>query len=352
MPTLSEDVKDYMKQLCQIYSMKDIKIYTNKIRNLKVLVIGDVIIDKYTYCNVQGLMSKDMGYSARYKNEEEHLGGSLAVARHLSSFCEYLTLASIIGNETEIHSRLLNSLSDKMHLDLEFSPIYPTIIKQQYITINEKREELHKVFAVNNIPEPIIIDNETMERFYSKIYNTISDYDIIFLCDFGHGLIDKKILETIQNKAKFLAVNCQTNSSNYGLNIITKYHRVDAFALDQKELKLAYPAYETTESEALKSLSKHLNGVGWLTRGAKGAYNVKEGIVSECPAFTLKVKDTIGVGDAFFAIASLFASVQAPIEICTFLGNIAGALASNIVGNKYALDKIDILKYASTLLNI
>lgn len=352
LPTLPDDVKDYMKHLCQLYSMEDIKIYADKIKNLKVLVIGDVIIDKYTYCHVQGLMSKDMGYSARYKKEEEHLGGSLAVARHLSTFSEHLTLASIIGNETDIHSRLLNSLSDKMHLDLEFSPIYPTIVKQRYITVNEKREELHKVFGVNNIPNPVIIDSETMERFHNRIHNKISEYDIVILCDFGHGLIDKNLLETIQNKAKFLAVNCQTNSSNYGLNIITKYHRADAFALDQKELKLAYPAYEITESEALKALSKHLHGIGWLTRGAKGSYDIKEGIVSECPAFTLKVKDTIGAGDAFFAIASLFAVVEAPIEICTFMGNIAGALAANIVGNKYSLDKIDILKYASTLLNM
>ena len=66
----------------------------------------------------------------------------------------------------------------------------------------------------------------------------------------------------------------------------------------------------------------------------------------------MKVKDTIGAGDAFFALASMAAATGAPIDIGTFLGNIAGALASNIVGNREAIEKVNVLKYANTLLNI
>ncbi len=351
-PSLPDEVKVYMQEFIKRYSLKDIEEYADKIAGLKVLVIGDVIIDKYIYCNVQGLMSKDMGYSARYKSEEEYLGGSMAVAGHLSAFTPNVTLASVIGNEPGIHSRILNCLSDKMHLNLEFSPVYPTIVKQRYIVFNEKREELHKVFAVNNIPEPVVIDSGTMERFYNVVKDIIGDYDVVVVCDFGHGLVDGRLMQLMEEKSKYMALNCQTNSSNYGLNIITKYHRADVFALDQKELKLAYPAYDMSEESALKKLAGYFGGEGWLTRGSKGAYAVSKDKVSGCPAFTLKVKDTIGAGDAFFAIASLFAAAGAPNVISTFMGNISGALASNIVGNKYSLDKVDILKYASTLLNI
>lgn len=351
-PSLSDEIKVYMQEFKKKYSLKDIEAYTDKIAGLKVLVIGDVIIDKYIYCNVQGLMSKDMGYSTRYKSEEEYLGGSMAVAGHLAAFTPDVTLASVIGNEAGIHSRILNCLSDKMHLNLEFSPVYPTIVKSRYIVLNEKREELHKVFAVNNIPEPVVIDHGTMERFYNVVEDIISGYDVVVVCDFGHGLLNGELMHFIEEKSRYLALNCQTNSSNYGLNIITKYHRADVFALDQKELKLAYPAYDMSEENALKKLAAYFGGEGWLTRGSKGAYAVSKNKVSGCPAFTLKVKDTIGAGDAFFAIASLFAAAGAPNVISTFMGNISGALASNIVGNKYSLDKVDILKYASTLLNI
>lgn len=74
--------------------------------------------------------------------------------------------------------------------------------------------------------------------------------------------------------------------------------------------------------------------------------------MKECPAFVLEVMDTIGAGDAFLAVAGLSAAAGADMEVGTFLGNIAGALASNIVGNREHLQKVNILKYANTLLNI
>lgn len=352
LPSLSEEVKEYMKGFCKSYQLKDFQNLLEEIRKLKVLVVGDAIIDKYTYCNVQGLMSKDMGYSARYKQEEMHLGGSLAVARHMSSFTDNVTLASVIGNETEVHSRILNELGGRMYLDLEYSKEWATIVKQRFITLNEKRGELHKVFSINNLPEPVIINRISMEHFMKKIREKISDYDVVVICDFGHGLITGSVQELLQDKAKFLAVNCQTNSSNFGMNIITKYTRADVFALDQKELKLAYPSYNISEADALRKLCTHLNGKGWLTRGALGAYGMEEGKMHDCPAFVLKVKDTIGAGDAFYAVATLFAAAGGTLEQTVFVGNIAGALAANIVGNREPIEKVNFLKYASTLLNI
>ena len=151
---------------------------------------------------------------------------------------------------------------------------------------------------------------------------------------------------------KYLAVNCQTNSSNLGKNLITKYLRADTFALDQRELDLAFPNSHKGEEETLLDLEKYFHSSGWLTTGSKGAVLVENGQLKSCPAFTLKVKDTIGAGDAFFSLASMAAAVGAPMEIGTFIGNIAGALAANIVGNKESVEKVNLLKYASTLLNI
>jgi sugar/nucleoside kinase (ribokinase family) len=63
------------------------------------------------------------------------------------------------------------------------------------------------------------------------------------------------------------------------------------------------------------------------------------------------VQDTVGAGDAFFALASLCARVQVPLETASFLASVAGALAVNILGNSQAVDKVKLLKFASTLLN-
>ncbi len=350
MSGLPGEVRHYMEDFKTRYSIQDIRSYAEAAGKLNVLVIGDVIIDKYTYCTVQGLMSKDMGYSARIKHSEEYLGGSVAIAKHLSSFTDQVTLLSIIGSEEEIRLRIFEELSDTIKLNLLYSKDFPTIIKHRYLTRNAKREEYRKVLAVNNIPEKMKYEKEVRELFRDKLMEKLESCDVVFLCDFGHGLIDAEIIDLIQKKAKYLVLNCQTNSSNRGLNNITKYTRADVFTLDQQELKLALPMYADDEEQGLIKLSEHLHGNGWLTRGSFGAWGIDHGEIRECPAFTHTVKDTVGAGDAFFSVAGLYAAAGAPIEVGTFMGNIGGALGANIVGNKEAIEKVNVLKYANTLM--
>ena len=352
MSGLSDEVRQYMEKFSERHTMAEIMDYADKISNLNVLVIGDIIIDKYTYCSVQGTMSKDIGYSARESHSEEYLGGAAAIARHLSSFSYNVTLMSIIGNEEEIRLRFFDELADNIHLKLMYSSEFPTIIQHRYLSRNAKREEYRKIFAVNNIPEKMQYEDDVRKSFNEKLGERISDYDVVFVCDFGHGLIDSEAIQIIQEKAKVLVLNCQTNSTNKGLNIITKYTRADMFSLDQQELKLAFPENALDERTGLTRLAEHMGGQGWLTRGSMGAWGVSGRQIIECPAFALNVKDTVGAGDAFFSVAGIFAAAGASIELNVFMGNIGGALGANIVGNKDAVEKVNVLKYANTLMNV
>lgn len=349
---LPEEVRAYMEVFKEKFSMEDIKEYSEKISGLKILVVGDTIIDKYSYCNIQGIMSKDSGYSARLYNTESYFGGALAVARHISTFTKQVTFLSVIGNEEEIYEKMQEELAETMDLQLLQSDEIPTTVKRRYLTKDRKREDYRKIFVINNIPEKLGYEDSIKEAFSRRLSEMIEDFDVVFLCDFGHGLIDTAVMDIVQKKAKFLVLNCQTNSTNKGMNIITKYTRADVFSLDQQELKLAYPSYALSEEEKLEQLSQHLNGMGWLTRGSAGALGIAPGEVVECPAFTLSVKDTIGAGDSFLALAGLFAAAGAPMEVGMFMGNIGGALGANIVGNKEPVEKVNALKFASTLLNV
>lgn len=349
---LSNDVIAFMQEFKKRYSMEDILNLSGQVSRLKVLVIGDLIIDKYTYCDVMGLMTKDMAYSARMNFSEEYFGGSAAIARHLSSFAGSVTLLSLIGNEDTIRLKIYDVVSESVQVKLVNSSKNPTIIKHRFLNKNSRREEYRKVFSVNNIPENCRYEDEVYHELLKRIKDEIPLYDAVFLCDFGHGMIQKEIMDTVQETSKYLVLNCQTNSTNNGLNPITKYHRADAFSLDQKELKLAFPQEAENEQKGLKLLAEHLKGDGWLTRGSEGAFGTgPEGIVS-CPALTLSVKDTVGAGDAFYSVAGIYSAAGAPNELSLFLGNIAGALGANIVGNKDFVKKVDVLKYASTLMNI
>ena len=82
--------------------------------------------------------------------------------------------------------------------------------------------------------------NKNLEiKLLNIILKKLSNYDLVILQDFGHGLVTKKIFEMIKIKYKILSVNVQTNSLNYGFNVIgNKVNKSDYFSLDRKELEL------------------------------------------------------------------------------------------------------------------
>ncbi|MCX7748451.1 MAG: PfkB family carbohydrate kinase [Clostridia bacterium] len=352
-PVFSPEIKEYAKVMSKGCSLEVIKSILNDLNDLNVLVVGDIIIDEYVFCTLQGLTSKDRAISAKYLREERYLGGALAIARHLSGFIKSVTVCSIVGDESHIHTQILNDLSKDMLLDLQFDSRCRTTIKRRFIEKYGIRNEYNKIFSVNYLMGEE--HNKEIDRacFYKKLHENLFNYDIVILADYGHGLIDRTAMEIIQDRAKFLALNCQTNSSNYGTNLITKYCRADTFTLDQRELSLAYGTNSDEYEAILPKLQNHLGSkIGWLTLGSLGAIAVYQGTdFTRAPALTLTVQDTVGAGDAFFSLSSICAKLGVSPEISTLFGNLSGALASSTLGNSKAVSKVDFLKFASTLLN-
>ena len=349
---LPEEVKHYINDFGRRYSIDNIRFYCERMESLNVLVIGETIIDRYVYCLIEGVLKKDGVYSARTKNIEDYWGGALATARHIANFVNNVTYMSAIKEDEELISKIKEEVSNKVKLDFVYSKMNPTIINQYFLTRNEKREEYRKVFAINNLPDMPVYGEETGKMLFQKLDVEIENYDLVVVCDYGYGLIDENLVDILQHRTKCLAVKCYTDASNMRLNLITKYNKVSCFLLDESELNYIYAEYYENEKEKLRKLKDRLHAVGWLTRGSSGAYGIDILDIYDCPALTLTVKDTLGAENAFFAIASLFVAVGASVELGTFMGNVGGALGANIVGNMKPIEKVDVLKFASTLLNI
>jgi rfaE bifunctional protein nucleotidyltransferase chain/domain len=350
---LPPGVKDFSQKFASCYSLDDVRKAVEAMRDLKVLVVGDIIIDEYVFCTVQGLMSKDRAFSARYDKEECYLGGSLAIARHVANFSNHVTVCGIVGEEPYIHSRILGDLSGVMKLDLKFSPHFRTVVKRRFVERRGIRNQYEKLFSVNSLSDPDQSSSIDRTEFYKKLERTVGENDLVILADYGHGLLDQTAMDILQNKAKFLSLNCQTNSSNFGANPITKYRQAHAFTLDERELRLAFAANPSEKVEDLMvRLVEHLKSkAGWVTLGSLGSTGITGAkIFDNCPALTLTVKDTVGAGDAFFALASLCAKLEVPMEIGSFVSNLSGAIAANILGNAHPVKKADLLKFATTLL--
>jgi sugar/nucleoside kinase (ribokinase family) len=159
----------------------------------------------------------------------------------------------------------------------------------------------------------------------------------------------------VEEKAPFMALNCQTNSNNHGFNIINRqYRRADCFSLDEQELLLSRARRHMDFVEEFQTLKGELSATdAWLTRGAVETIGLKTG---EAPALLIpmetRVLDTVGAGDAFFSVAALAACNGLSSEMSVFLGQLAGAQAVRIVGNRDPISKSRLLKSGMTLLNL
>ena len=166
-------------------------------------------------------------------------------------------------------------------------------------------------------------------------------------------MLTHEVREIVQQDSNFLSVNCQTNSNNFGYNIINRqYQRADSFSLDQSEMSLACGKKKFDEVHELEFLAKNLSSkYGWFTRGGAETigFSLNE---SHCKCDSLEnlVVDTVGAGDAFCAAASLGAVRGLPLNLVTLMGQIAGAQAVRIVGNTDCISKEKFMKSLESLL--
>jgi sugar/nucleoside kinase (ribokinase family) len=178
------------------------------------------------------------------------------------------------------------------------------------------------------------------ERRESPAYP--GDYDITIIADFGHGDIPNAY-----PGGKFLAVNAQTNSSNIGYNLITKYKRADYIVIDEPEARLAAADRYGPIEEVIGKLAWDRCDKFVVTHGAFGAIGYDKGKFYRCPAFTDQVVDTMGAGDAFFAVTAPMAR-YGKMEDLLRIGNAAGAIKTQIVGHRSSVTKEALIEFLRT----
>lgn len=345
------EVKSFCQRVAQDCPPARFRQIIEDFGKLRVLIVGDLIFDRYTTVQVQGLTSKNRILSGRFISEEMQAGGALAVLRHVREFTPHVKLISLAGAEPWLNETLSEFIEPAQDAIIR-SHDFTTVVKQRFVEPRVPGKELAKLFSVNYLdakPPRESLQNALLER----IAGEIEHYDLVLVMDFGHGTLEEKIRDYLQEKAPFLSLNCQTNSNNHGFNIINRrYRRADAFTLDQTEIDLAVGRRHINYAEELTALAAHLgSNYAWLTRGATetlGRNCVKD--ICACAPFERSVVDPLGAGDAFCALASLAAASRIPLPIATFLGQLAGAQAVRIVGNSEPIRKSRVLKAGVSML--
>ena len=341
-------VREHISGLRDDGGLNAILGFIEKIKDYRVVLVGDAIIDEYQYVAPMGKPPKEHIIATRYQDSELFAGGVFAAANHVASFCKEVHIVTCLGSDHSHEELIRNSLKPNVTLHALFRRNSPTTLKRRFVDPSSIRK-LFEVYHMND--EPLTADLEHQLQCYIQELCPIAD--VVISTDFGHGLIGPQIVDSLVSSSRFLAVNTQSNSANMGYNLITRYPRADYVCIDGPEARLALSDRISSAGDIIFHLAARMKECPKIivTQGRHGCITFERNQVAHTiPAVARKIVDTVGAGDAFLAVTSPLVAAGTPMNLVGFVGNVVGALQVEIVGNRYSVDKVALIKGVTGLL--
>ena len=339
--------EDFIRKINKKYNYQYIEKKIRNFKKINALLIGELIFDEYCFGDIIGKSGKEPHLVLKEKKTEQYIGGTGAIARHLSSFVNKIDLVCPFGGEDKLKKILKENLSKNINkIFLKPEKNYSSIIKRRFI------DEIsnYKMFGSYILPE------QPSDIFYHNLKKKIElkckFNDVLIVCDYGHSFIDKEVAKNISKIKKFKTLNAQLNSSNKGFNSLNNYKNFDVVIINQNELRqelkeeklqINFLAQSLIKKNLIKNLivTKGINGATLYEKNKKPVH---------CPAFVNRSVDKVGAGDAMLSIVSLALKQNLDPEIVLLLGSIAAGINVNSVGNKVAVNIEEILRIIKFIL--
>ncbi len=322
----------------------------DRIGQQKILIVGEPIVDTYRFCVPENISSKSPSISARFLYEENYPGGTLAIANHLADFGKEVHLLITHGDEPYFNELLREKMDERVILHQVPLKNIPTPRKTRYIAVDKSQ----RIFEITDLRSDQW-SAHSANAFSSKMVELGSKMDLVVVGDFGHGLFENGVLEATGDIKSFVALNVQTNSSNYGFNIFNKHKNFNYLSLDTREARIAYHDRYSAPLEIGRRARNDLRRIEAsvaMTLGSNGSYFFTGKGDGEyfSPAFADNVVDATGAGDAFYCISAALLKAESPPELIPFIGNVFAGLKTKIIGNKNAVTRAQLVKAIGAIL--
>lgn len=347
--SMTPQMSEFIAALKQQFAIDEILERIERLSKMKVLIVGDAIIDEYQYTEPLGQAGKGIHMAARTLDKEVFLGGSLIIANHVAQFAGQVTLLTAVGKKCPYASFIATALDPKVEQKFLYLDETSTLIKKRYLMKDGKT--LSKLFETYSGQEKGL-DREQTAKIVKFLKEQTQEYDLVLAADFGNGFTNSQITDALSDVPTFLAVNTQTNGGNRGFNVITHYRKADFISLNEPEIRLAAQDKLSSLEGIASDISEimHCPSIA-ITKGVNGVYCYsKEGTPITIPAFATNSIDRIGAGDSFLSLASLCMASGYPMILSGFLGSIAAAMSVQMVGNQESIKKAALSKFIIRLL--
>jgi rfaE bifunctional protein kinase chain/domain len=330
-------------------TFNDLRKSLEKIKKIRVHVVGDTIIDTYTKTNLIGGHVKTPTPSVLYQEKKNYIGGAGIVARHLESAGAKVSFTTVLGND-KLKEFVLRELKDsKIKLNAIIDKTRQTTNKN---TILANGYKLLKIDKLDNIS----ISLKILKKI--KSYIKKEKTDVIIFSDFRHGIFNKANISSFISsigKNIFKAADSQV-ATRWGN--ITDFKDFDLIAPNEREIRFSLADQDSNISVLTQNLASLTNYKNLLLKlGERGVFSVSnvnrqkpmDAQSFTIPSFVNKVEDSVGAGDALLAYATLAMVSTNSLMISSIIGSMGAAcqcenLGNIIVSPEQILEKINTIE--------
>ncbi len=314
------------------FDISGLKSTLAKMSGMRVLVIGDLIIDDYITCDAVGMSQEDPTIVVTPIITKTFVGGAGGVAAHARSFGADVRYCTIVG-EDESAKFALDALEQQgVRCDLFVDSTRPTTRKQRFRALNKT------LLRVNYLRQHAA-SADIQRKILTAVEAALAKCDLVLFSCFNYGCLPQDLVDAITVKARatgvMLAADSQASSQ---IGDVSRYRGMTLLPPTEREARLALNDFESglaDVGERLIAKARAENLV--ITLGAEGMLinALHDGVLrtDRLPAFNLSPKDVSGAGDSFFMSAAMALRVGADIWQSSYLGALAAALQVSRLGN-------------------
>ncbi|MCH7761631.1 D-glycero-beta-D-manno-heptose-7-phosphate kinase [candidate division TA06 bacterium] len=291
----------------------------------KVLVIGDLMLDRYLWGAVSRISPEAPVPVVEVFKETVSLGGAANVTKNLADLGGRPLLVGVIGNDST--GRIFKE--ELRHLGLESEGVFvekgrPTTLKTRIIAHHQHVVRVDRETRNH-------LDEKLRRKILQFIHSQIPQVDGVLFEDYDKGVLDSKMIEEIIAYSKGKTITADPKQNHF-----FAYKGVTLFKPNQREVEQIFARKLETDGvvhEILQEIQKRLSGSAiLLTRGEKGMAILDGNTLSTIPATAKEVFDVTGAGDTVIATSTLALLAGANVREAAWISNQAAGIEVGKLG--------------------
>lgn len=299
----------------------------DQFKNKRILVIGDVMLDKYIWGEVTRISPEAPVQVVNVVSEQYVPGGASNVASNIAELGAKVWMVGVVGNDST-RDRLMNEIRKKN-------------INADYLIQDSDKRTILKVRVFGRQQQLLRFDyekkgdigKETEKKMIDSIRFIIKNIDAVVVSDYAKGTIVKSLMENLKEMCSksntLLIVDPKPEHKAY-------YNNVTLITPNTSEAKKMVGLNEEDEEyidKIGKQLMHELNSNILITRSEKGMSLFEmDGRTLNIPTFAKEVYDIIGAGDTSVAALTLALASGASLEESAMIANHAAGITVGKVG--------------------